>query len=275
MANQQASMLERKPLFLLMDGHALIHRAFHALPPLTVNKTGEPIGAVYGFTSALLKALDEIDPTHCAIVFDRPTPTFRHLQYEEYKAQRASTPDELRAQFRRTRELIAAFGIPAYEMDGFEGDDILGTLSKQASEQGIDTVILTGDTDIVQLVNPYVKALIPRGMFKETVLYDEKKVVERYGVPPVLIPDLKGLMGDTSDNIPGVPGIGAKTAAKLVQKFGGIEDIYKTRRRGEAAADSRTTEGARIAGEAVGGPGQDYSAGAFGPRPSSLCKGGV
>ena len=227
MANQQASMLERKPLFLLMDGHALIHRAFHALPPLTVNKTGEPIGAVYGFTSALLKALDEIDPTHCAIVFDRPTPTFRHLQYEEYKAQRASTPDELRAQFRRTRELIAAFGIPAYEMDGFEGDDILGTLSKQASEQGIDTVILTGDTDIVQLINPYVKALIPRGMFKETVFYDEKKVVERYGVPPVLIPDLKGLMGDTSDNIPGVPGIGAKTAAKLVQQFGGIEDIYK------------------------------------------------
>ena len=220
-------MLERKPLFLLMDGHALIHRAFHGLPPLTVNKTGEPVGAVYGFTNALLKALDDFEPTHCAIVFDRPTPTFRHLQYEEYKANRASTPDELRAQFRRTRELIAAFGIPAYEMDGFEGDDILGTLSKQASEQGIDTVILTGDTDIVQLVNPYVKALIPRGMFKETVLYDEKKVVERYGVPPVLIPDLKGLMGDTSDNIPGVPGIGAKTAAKLVQQFGGIEDIYK------------------------------------------------
>ena len=110
MANQQPSMLERKPLFLLMDGHALIHRAFHGLPPLTVNKTGEPVGAVYGFTNALLKALDDFEPTHCAIVFDRPTPTFRHLQYEEYKANRASTPDELRAQFRRTRELIAAFG---------------------------------------------------------------------------------------------------------------------------------------------------------------------
>ena len=220
-------MLERKPLFLLMDGHALIHRAFHALPPLTVNKTGEPIGAVYGFTSALLKALDEIDPTHCAIVFDRPTPTFRHLQYEEYKAHRASTPDELRAQFKRIRELIAAFGIPAYEMDGYEGDDVLGTLSRQASEQGIDTVILTGDTDTVQLVNPYVKALLPRGMFKDTVLYDEKKVVERYGVPPTLIPDLKGLMGDSSDNIPGVPGIGGKTAAKLIQQFGEVEEIYK------------------------------------------------
>ena len=220
-------MLERKPLFLLMDGHALIHRAFHALPPLTVNKTGEPIGAVYGFTSALLKALDEIDPTHCAIVFDRPTPTFRHLQYEEYKAHRASTPDELRAQFKRIRELIAAFGIPAYEMDGYEGDDVLGTLSRQASEQGIDTVILTGDTDTVQLVNPYVKALLPRGMFKDTVLYDERKVVERYGVPPTLIPDLKGLMGDSSDNIPGVPGIGGKTAAKLIQQFGEVEEIYK------------------------------------------------
>lgn len=227
MAGQQTSMLERKPLFLLMDGHALVHRAFHALPPLTVNKTGEPIGAVYGFTSALLKALDEIDPTHCAIVFDRPTPTFRHMQYEEYKAHRASTPDDLRVQFKRIRELVSAFGIPAYEMDGYEGDDVLGTLSRQASEQGIDTVILTGDTDTVQLVTPYVKALLPRGMFKDTVLYDENKVVERYGVPPVLIPDFKGLVGDTSDNIPGVPGIGGKTAAKLVQQFGDINGIYE------------------------------------------------
>ena len=227
MPSQQTSMLERKPLFLLMDGHALVHRAFHALPPLTVNKTGEPIGAVYGFTSALLKALDEIDPTHCAIVFDRPTPTFRHMQYEEYKAHRAATPDDLRVQFKRIRELVSAFGIPAYEMDGYEGDDVLGTLSRQASEQGIDTVILTGDTDTVQLVTPYVKALLPRGMFKDTVLYDENKVVERYGVPPVLIPDFKGLVGDTSDNIPGVPGIGGKTAAKLVQQFGDIEGIYE------------------------------------------------
>ncbi len=227
MASQQTSMLERKPLFLLMDGHALVHRAFHALPPLTVNKTGEPIGAVYGFTSALLKALDEIDPTHCAIVFDRPTPTFRHMQYEEYKAHRASTPDDLRVQFKRIRELVSAFGIPAYEMDGYEGDDVLGTLSTQASEQGIDTVILTGDTDTVQLVTPYVKALLPRGMFKDTVLYDENKVMERYGVPPVLIPDYKGLVGDSSDNIPGVPGIGGKTAAKLVQEFGDIKGIYE------------------------------------------------
>ncbi len=227
MASQQTSMLERKPLFLLMDGHALVHRAFHALPPLTVNKTGEPIGAVYGFTSALLKALDEIDPTHCAIVFDRPTPTFRHMQYEEYKAHRASTPDDLRVQFKRIRELVSAFGIPAYEIDGYEGDDVLGTLSTQASEQGIDTVILTGDTDTVQLVTPYVKALLPRGMFKDTVLYDENKVMERYGVPPVLIPDYKGLVGDSSDNIPGVPGIGGKTAAKLVQEFGDIKGIYE------------------------------------------------
>lgn len=227
MADRQTSMLERKPLFLLMDGHALVHRAFHALPPLTVNKTGEPIGAVYGFTSALLKVLDEINPTHCAIVFDRPTPTFRHLQYEEYKAHRASTPDDLRIQFKRIRELVSVFGIPAYEMDGYEGDDVLGTLSRQASEQGIDTVILTGDTDTVQLVTPYVKALLPRGMFKDTVLYDENKVVERYGVSPTLIPDLKGLVGDTSDNIPGVPGIGGKTAAKLVQQFGDINGIYE------------------------------------------------
>ena len=227
MTTQQTSMLERKPLFLLMDGHALVHRAFHGLPDLTVNKTGEPVGAVYGFVSALLKVLNEFEPTHCAIVFDRPTPTFRHIQYEEYKAHRAATPDDLRVQFKRVRELVAAFGIPAYEMDGYEGDDVLGTLSRQASEQGIDTVILTGDSDLVQLVNNYVRALVTRARHGDPVLYDENKVVERYGVPPALIPDLKGLMGDTSDNIPGVPSVGEKTAAKLVQQFGDINGIYE------------------------------------------------
>ncbi|MFQ5933645.1 MAG: DNA polymerase I [Dehalococcoidia bacterium] len=219
--------LTEKSLLMLIDGHALVHRAFHALPPLSVNKTGEPTGAVFGFASALLKSLEELKPSHCAIVFDRPSPTFRHLQYEEYKADRAATPDDLRAQFKRIRELVAAFGIPAFEMDGYEGDDILGTLAHQASEGEMDVIILTGDTDTVQLVSPRVKALMPRGMFSDTVLYDEVKVLERYGVTPSQIADFKGLKGDTSDNIPGVPGIGDKTAAKLLQEFGTVDNLYK------------------------------------------------
>ncbi len=211
---------------MLMDGHALVHRAFHALPPLTINRTGEPIGAVYGFASALIKVLEELKPTHCAIAFDRPTPTFRHLQFEDYKAQRAATPDELRVQFKRIRELVEAFGIPAFEMDGYEADDVLGTLSRLATEQGIDTIILTGDTDEVQLVSPMVKALLPRGMFSDTILYDEARVKERYGVTPSQIADFKGLKGDPSDNIPGVPRIGEKTASKLLQQFGTVDNMY-------------------------------------------------
>ncbi len=224
---EKQGMLTRKPLLMLMDGHALVHRAFHALPPLTINRTGEPVGAVYGFASALLKVLADLKPTHCAIAFDRPTPTFRHLQYEEYKANRDKSPDELRVQFKRIRELVDAFGIPSFEMDGFEADDILGTLARLATDQDIDTIILTGDTDEVQLITSRVKALLPRGMFSDTVLYDENKVFERYGVTPKQIADFKGLKGDTSDNIPGVPGIGDKTAAKLIQQFGTVDDIYE------------------------------------------------
>ena len=224
--SDKPSMLELTRRLMLIDGHALVHRSFHALPPLTVNKTGEPIGAVYGFASALLKSLEDLKPTHCIIAFDRPTPTFRHLLFEEYKAQRAKAPDELMVQFKRIRELVAAFGIPAYEMDGYEADDILGTLAIQATEQGIDALILTGDTDTVQLVSPRVTALLPRGMFRDTVLYDEKKVVERYGVTPAQIADFKGLKGDPTDNIPGVPGVGDKTASKLLQQFGSVDNLY-------------------------------------------------
>lgn len=225
--SEKQETVTEKPLLMLMDGHALVHRAFHALPPLTINRTGEPVGAVYGFASALLKVLDDLKPTHCAIAFDRPTPTFRHLEYEEYKANRESSPDELRVQFKRIRELVDAFGIPSFEMDGFEADDILGTLARLATDQDIDTIILTGDTDEVQLITGRVKTLLTRGMFSDTVLYDENKVYERYGVTPSQIADFKGLKGDTSDNIPGVPGIGDKTAAKLLQQFGSVEGIYE------------------------------------------------
>ena len=222
------NILMKKPLLVLFDGNAIIHRAFHALPPLTVSKTGETIGAVYGFVSMLLKTINELKPTHYAIAFDRPAPTFRHQLFDQYKAQRPKTPDELVGQLGRVRQMVETFHIPTFELDDYEADDILGTLSRQASEQGIDTIIVTGDADAMQLVSPRVKVLYPkpRGSFSDTTLYDEAAVSQKYGVKPEHIADFKGLVGDPSDNIPGVPSVGPVAATKLIQQFGSIDQIY-------------------------------------------------
>jgi len=218
----------KKPLLVLFDGNALVHRAFHALPPLTVSKTGEMVSAVYGFALILLKAINELKPTHCAIAFDKKAPTFRHQMFDQYKAQRPPTPDELVNQLGRVRQLVEAFSIPIFELDDYEADDVLGALSRQASQQGIDSIIVTGDADAMQLVSPRVKLLYPkpRRAFSDTMLYDEAAVNQKYGIQPRYIADLKGLKGDPSDNIPGVPGIGEKTAVRLIQQFGTIEEIY-------------------------------------------------
>jgi DNA polymerase-1 len=219
----------KKPLLVLFDGNALLHRAFHALPPLTVRQTGESVGAVYGFALMLLKVINEIKPSHYAIAFDMKGPTFRHELFDQYKAQRPETPQELVGQLGRVKQLVTAFNIPIFELHCYEADDILGALSQQASQKDIDTVIVTGDADTMQLVSPRVKVLYPkpRGGFSNTTLYDEAAVAEKYGVRPEQIADLKGLVGDPSDNIPGVSGIGAKTAAKLLEQFGSIEAIYE------------------------------------------------
>lgn len=216
-----------KPVLILFDGHALIHRAFHALPPLNTSKTGEPTGAVYGFVRMLLKAVQEFQPTHWAIAFDRSTPTFRHVLFEEYKAQRPKAPDELIAQIGRVKEIVEALNIPAFELDGYEADDILGTLVDRANEQGLDVLIMTGDADTMQLVSPNTRVLVPQKAFGDVTLYDEAAVQQRYGVRPAQIPDFKGLKGDPSDNISGVPGIGDKTAKLLLEQFGSIEGIYE------------------------------------------------
>jgi DNA polymerase-1 len=217
---------EEKPLLLLFDGNALVHRAFHALPPLTQHKTGELVNAVYGFASTLLKVFADFKPTHWAVAFDRPTPTFRHEMFEEYKAQRPATPEELKSQIKKVHQLVTAFHIPVFEVDGFEADDVLGTLSKQADEQGIETIIVTGDNDMLQAVLPRVKTLAPRRTFTDTILYDEQAVEQKYGIKPEQLADLKALSGDVSDNIPGVPGIGEKTATKLLQQYGSLQGIY-------------------------------------------------
>jgi DNA polymerase-1 len=215
-----------KPLLLLFDGNALVHRAFHALPPLTQPKTGELVNAVYGFASTLLKVFADFKPTHWAVAFDRPAPTFRHEMFEEYKAQRPATPEELKSQIKKVHQLVEAFHIPVFEIDGFEADDVLGTLSKQADEQGVETIIVTGDNDMLQAVLPRVKTLAPRRTFTDTVLYDEEAVDYKYGIKPEQLPDLKALTGDVSDNIPGLPGVGEKTATKLIQQYGSLQGIY-------------------------------------------------
>ncbi|MDD4876687.1 MAG: DNA polymerase I, partial [Dehalococcoidales bacterium] len=172
--------------------------------------------------------INELKPTQCAIAFDKKGPTFRHKMFDQYKAQRPSTPDELVKQFGRVRQLVKAFNIPIFELDGYEADDILGSLSQQASNQGIDTIIVTGDADAMQLVSPSIKVLYPKPgrSFSNTILYDEDTVIQKYSLKPQQIIDYKGLKGDPSDNIPGVPGIGEKTATKLLQQFGSIDNIY-------------------------------------------------
>jgi DNA polymerase I len=222
-------MENKNTLLLLIDGSGLVHRAFHAMPPLTIPKTGETVGAVYGFSMMLIRAINDLKPTHYAIAFDRKAPTFRHQLYNQYKAHRPPMPDELAGQFGRVREVVSAFRIPIFEMDGYEADDILGALSIQASRSNMETIIVTGDADLMQLVSPAVKVYYPRpgGTFSEATLYDEEAVKQRYSVSPAQIADLKALKGDPSDNIPGVSGVGEKTALKLIQQFGSVEKMLE------------------------------------------------
>ena len=215
----------KRQTLVLIDGHAIIHRAFHAVPEDLATSKGEVVNATFGFTSILIKALTDIKPDYIAVAFDRPAPTFRHKEFVEYKAHRPTLPDIMRPQFGRIREIVEAFGIPIYEKDGFEADDVLGTLSAQATQQGVDSIIFTGDMDTLQLVNEHVHALVAKRGISEATEYDEEGVINRYGLPPSKVPDFKGLVGDKSDNIPGVPGIGEKTASKLLNDYGDLEGV--------------------------------------------------
>src|SRR5713226_2294393 len=188
MTDEQTGQTKRKT-FVLIDGHAIIHRAFHAVPEDLATSKGEVVNATFGFTSILIKALTEIKPDYIAVTFDRPTPTFRHEQFIEYKAHRPTLPENMRPQFGRIREVVEAFGIPIYEKDGFEADDVLGTLSVQATQQGVDTIIFTGDMDTLQLVNEHVHALIAKRGISEVTEYDEAAVINRYGLPISKLPD--------------------------------------------------------------------------------------
>ena len=204
----------------LIDGSSYIYRAFFAIRDLKTSQ-GIPTNAVYGFTSMLTKVLRDFQPQHLAVVLDAKGPTFRHLAYEHYKANRPAMPEGLRPQIPRIKEVVRAFGIPLLEKEGFEADDLIGTLARAWEAQGYEVVMISGDKDLLQLISPRVTSLDT--MYERS--YDVEKVKERYGVEPERLPDVFGLMGDDSDNIPGVPGIGEKRAKELIQRFGSLEAL--------------------------------------------------
>ncbi|MDI3316891.1 MAG: DNA polymerase I [Bacillota bacterium] len=210
----------------LLDGHSLAHRAFYALPPLSTT-AGQPTNAITGFLNMLLRLEQDQRPEYLAVVFDRRAPTFRHEAYEEYKAQRQPMQEELASQIPLLHRVLEALRIPIYELDGYEGDDLLGSLARQAAEQGLRALIVTGDRDALQLVDEQTDVLVTVKGITETRLFNLAAVREEYGLEPRQLAEVKGLAGDASDNIPGVPGVGEKTALKLIQQFGSIDELYR------------------------------------------------
>lgn len=217
--------MAKKQKLVLFDGHALLHRGFHALPYLTA-KDGTPTNGVYGFTMIMLKALSEIKPDYVAVGWDMPGKTFRHKIYSDYKGTRAKAPQELYDQIPLTRELIKAFNIPLVELEGYEADDIIGTLAKKYAKD-LETIIVTGDLDELQLVDDKTKVYTMRRGFTDTILYGVDEVKQKYGLTPEEFITYKALKGDASDNIPGVTGIGEKTSTDLVNKYKTLDNIYK------------------------------------------------
>jgi DNA polymerase I-like protein with 3'-5' exonuclease and polymerase domains len=216
-----------KKKLVLIDSNALIHRAFHALPALTTPK-GELINAVYGFTTILFKVLKEVKPDYIACAFDYPSPTFRHKEYKEYKAHREKAPDELYDQIPKTQEVIKTLDIPIFEKKDYEADDLIASLAKKAKRSKVEVIIVTGDLDELQLVDKQTKVYTMRRGFSDTVFYNQKAVVEKFGIKPEQLVDYKALRGDPSDNIPGVAGIGEKTASSLIKKYQNLENLYQS-----------------------------------------------
>jgi len=244
--------------FVLIDGHAIIHRAYHAYPQTLKTRKGELTNAVYGFTSILLTVLRQLKPKYVAVAFDLPKPTFRHIEFKDYKAQRPKVDEELKEQIPRAHEVVETLNIPIFEVEGFEADDVIGSLAFQAKlpniknkklnikntykiskikkrkkireyrspRKSLETIIVTGDKDALQLIDNNIKVFMPGGGQRPAKMFDRKRFLKEYGFEPRQLVDYKALSGDPSDNIPGVKGIGPKTASKLIIKFGGIKQIY-------------------------------------------------
>jgi len=226
---------------VLIDGHALLHRAYHAFPTTLRTRKGEIVNAVYGFTRILLTVLKELQPEYVAVAFDLPAPTFRHKEYIGYQVQRPEMDKELKNQIQRVWEVVKTLNIPIFTAPGFEADDVIASLVKQAQKKfetprlkrrrernsKFEIIIVTGDRDIMQLVGEKVKVYAPERGFSQGEFFDRQKVKEILGVWPEQIIDYKALVGDASDNYPGVPGVGPKTAVKLLERYGSLENIYK------------------------------------------------
>lgn len=211
---------------VLVDGHAILYRAYHALPTSLTTSTGQIVNAVYGFTSMLLRVIVELKPTHCAIVFDTPEPTFRNKLYKDYQIQRPKADPEFIAQIDIVKRVVGEMRIPLFACPGFEADDVIGTLAKQA-ENAMEVVIVTSDRDMLQLVvDEKIKLYMPVVGLSQSRLYGEKEVEQRMNVKPAQIVDYKALVGDASDNYPGVSGIGPKTAERLLKEWGTLENMY-------------------------------------------------
>lgn len=223
-------MVEGKKRLIIIDSNSIIHRAYHALPPLTTKK-GELVNAIYGFLLVFFKAIKDFQPDFVVAAFDFPAPTFRHKKFKEYKAKRPPAPEELYQQIPKVKEILEGFNVPIFEKEGFEADDIIGTIAHLAPKRQvlpkIETIILSGDLDALQLVDSQTKVYALRKGVKDIVLYDEAEAEKKYGLKPHQLLDFKALRGDPSDNIPGVTGIGEKTATSLLLKFGSLENIYK------------------------------------------------
>ena len=243
----------KNKILVLLDVHAIIHRAYHALPEFATSK-GEPTGALYGLSTMLLKIISDLKPDYIAACYDLPKPTYRHEAYKDYKAGRAKADDELISQLKKSYDIFKAFNIPVYSKEGFEADDMIGTIVDMVRHahhkkiEDIDIVIASGDMDTLQLVEgDKIRVYTLKKGIKDTIIYDEKAVNARYGFGPKLLPDYKGLRGDPSDNIIGIKGIGEKTATDLIVNFGSIEDIYK-----KLSKDKKQFEDAGIKERIVG-----------------------
>jgi DNA polymerase I len=210
---------------VLIDGNAILHRAFHALPPLN-NNGGVPTNAVYGFFSMLFKIIEDLKPEYLIVCFDKKAPTFRKAMYVGYQAKRPKMSDDLAPQINIVHKTLDEAKIQHFEIDGYEADDLIGTLSKKAKEKDLQTIIVSGDRDLLQLVNPKVLMLAPIVGITRMTLFDEVKIKEKYGLEPLQIVDYKALVGDASDNYPGVKGIGPKTASGLLNKYHNLENLY-------------------------------------------------
>ncbi|HVZ76035.1 MAG TPA: DNA polymerase [Candidatus Paceibacterota bacterium] len=236
-----------KKRLVILDTHAILHRAYHALPDFASSK-GEPTGALYGLISMLVRIAGELEPDYIAAAFDLPKPTHRHIAYEKYKSHRPKADDALVSQIIASREVLKAFGVALYEQEGFEADDIIGTIvEKMKKKKDLDIIIASGDMDTMQLIEgDRVQVFTLKMGLTDTVLYDEEGVKRRYGFGPELIPDFKGLRGDPSDNIPGIKGVGEKTATILISQFGTVEDIYKVLKKNPEKIEAAGIKGSML-----------------------------